>query len=201
MELTTFSKLFPKASAEYYHAFETMVLQYSITNLVMFLSQISVESGRLTTFKENLNYSAKRLQEVWPSRFTPENAPYYANNPERLANSVYANRLGNGNEASGDGWKFIGRGAIQLTGRNNYTKFTNYISADINQTPTYLETPYGAIESACWFWTQVAKVETYALRTDVPTVTKRVTGGLGSVNARYAEFDRVLQILDSSQIR
>jgi putative chitinase len=118
-----------------------------------FIAQTAHESGNYTTLKENLNYSAAGLTKTWNKRFPTEAAAMpYNRNPEKIANKVYADRLGNGNEASGEGWKYRGRGVIQLTGKDNYTAFAKSINKTLDETVTYLETKEGAIESACWFW-------------------------------------------------
>lgn len=118
-----------------------------------FVAQTAHESGNYTTLKENLNYSAAGLTKTWNKRFPTEaTAMPYNRNPEKIANKVYADRLGNGNEASGEGWKYRGRGVIQLTGKNNYAAFAKSINKTLDETVTYLETKEGAIESACWFW-------------------------------------------------
>lgn len=130
--------------------------EYSITSpqrMAAFLAQIAHESHELNRLEENLNYSAKRLCQVWPKRFpTLAAAEPYANNPERLANRVYAGRLGNGNEASGDGWRFRGRGLIQLTGRSNYAACRKALGVDLIKSPYRLLEPGTAARSAAWFW-------------------------------------------------
>ena len=118
-----------------------------------FLAQIAHESGQLRRIEEKLSYSAKRLREVWPHRFpTDAVANEYAGNPQKLANRVYAGRLGNGNETSGDGWRFRGRGLIQLTGRSNYASCKAAIGLDLTATPDLLLQPVPAARSAAWFW-------------------------------------------------
>src|SRR5574344_3076465 len=108
---------------------------FSFSNEVAahFFGQCSVESAGFTVFTENLNYSAKRLLEVFPTYFNAQNVQKYANCPRKIASRVYANRLGNGNEASEDGWKYRGRGAIQLTGKSNYKAFEKWLKlTDLN---------------------------------------------------------------------
>jgi putative chitinase len=118
-----------------------------------FLAQIAHESGQLRRLEERLGYSAKRLREVWPGRFpTDAVANEYAGNPQKLANRVYAGRLGNGNETSGDGWRFRRRGLIQLTGRSNYTTCKAALGIDLVATPDLLLQPAPAARSAAWFW-------------------------------------------------
>lgn len=117
-----------------------------------FIGQTAHESGNFYILEENLNYSAKRLLEVFPKYFTTKNVAEYANNPIKIANRVYANRMGNGDELSGDGWKFRGRGLIQLTGKNNYTAFSTYIKDPlILENPDLVSTKY-ALASAKYFF-------------------------------------------------
>lgn len=118
-----------------------------------FLAQVLLESGELCHVQEVLNYSAARLRQVWPLRFpTDAEASPFVHNPEKLANKVYANRMGNGDEASGDGWRFRGRGLIQLTGRANYASFASATGTDALHQPDLLLKPAGAALSAAWFW-------------------------------------------------
>jgi putative chitinase len=118
-----------------------------------FLAQIAHESGELNRLTENLNYSAERLMAIWPKRFPdPGKAREYERNPEKLANFVYANRLGNGDVPSGDGWRYRGRGLIQVTGRGNYRSASRALGLDFEQRPELLEEPGPAALSAAWFW-------------------------------------------------
>jgi putative chitinase len=118
-----------------------------------FLAQIAHESGELRRLVENLNYSAARLCAVWPNRFpTVEAAQPYERNPEGLANYVYARRLGNGDVASGDGWRFRGRGLIQLTGRGNYRSCSTAVALPFETEPARLESPEAAALAAAQFW-------------------------------------------------
>jgi len=117
-----------------------------------FLGQCSHESGGFFVLEENLNYSAKRLLEIFGKYFNDKNVILYANKPEHIANRVYANRMGNGDELSGDGWKFRGRGLIQLTGKNNYVDFAKYINDPlILENPSLVSTKY-ALQSAKYFF-------------------------------------------------
>jgi putative chitinase len=130
--------------------------RFEINNLqraAAFLAQIAHESGELGRLVENLNYSAKRLMEVWPKRFpTLEKARLYERNPERLANYVYAKRMGNGDEQSGDGWRYRGRGVIQVTGRSNYRTIGDALQLPLEAEPERLEEPEAASLSAAYFW-------------------------------------------------
>lgn len=143
-----------------------------------FLGQIETES-MFTKFTENLNYSANRLMQVFPKYFTTEQSIIYANKPEKIANRVYANRMGNGDEQSGDGWKYRGRGAIQLTGKDNYKSLGTYLGADTLNNPDLVATTY-PMKSAAWYFTQ-RKLWTICDQgvTDeiITTVSEKVNGG------------------------
>lgn len=144
----------------------------------MFLAQCCHESAGLTRFTENLNYSAEGLMRTWPSRFPNlEAALPYSRDPVKLANHVYANRLGNGNEASGDGAKYIGRGAIQLTGRTNYTRAATAIGYPVDRYPTDLVLPRYGAPAACWFW-QSNGLNELADKGAFALITKRINGGM-----------------------
>ncbi len=117
-----------------------------------FLANVGHETGELTTFSENLNYSAEGLVKTWPSRFTPQIAASYARRPEAIANHVYAGRYGNGDEASGDGWRYRGGGGIQTTFHDNYAAGARHFSMSISDFASWVRTPEGAIRSAGWFW-------------------------------------------------
>ena len=139
-----------------------------------FLGQVLHESGGLTQFSENLNYSAERLCKVWPTRFrTLADAKPYARNPEALANKVYAGRMGN--TEPGDGWKFRGRGPIQLTGRSNYAAVGELIGQDLTIMPELLEQPRFALEAAIAWWED--RIPDSMLG-DTEKVSRRVNGGL-----------------------
>lgn len=172
--------------------------RYDITSLervAAFLAQCGHESMNFTVLRENLNYSADGLQRVFKRYFpTPELAQQYARQPEKIAKRVYANRMGNGDEASGDGWKFRGRGAIQLTGHDNYQSFANSIGKTIDEAVAYCETYDGAIESACWYWKK-NNLNALADANDVLAMTKRINGGTIGLQERQEKFDHNLQVL------
>lgn len=117
-----------------------------------FLAQVGHESGQLRRLVENLNYSAEALVRTWPSRFTAQNAGAYARQPEKIANRVYGGRMGNGPEASGDGWRYRGRGLIQLTGRDNYRAAAQALGLPLLEQPELLEQAESAAQSAAWWW-------------------------------------------------
>jgi len=160
-----------------------------------FLAQIAHESGGFTAVKENLNYSAKGLMGTFKKYFPTEAlAKQYERQPEKIANKVYANRMSNGDEYSGDGYRFCGRGLIQLTGRANYTKFATDLSMSIEDTVAYLETPNGAVASAGWFWDN-NNLNQYCDRSDFVTLTKRINGGTIGLADREHHYHLALQLL------
>jgi len=162
-----------------------------------FLAQVAHESGGLKYSAENLNYSAQGLRSVFGKYFkTNDIAALYARKPEKIANRVYADRMGNGNEASGDGWKFRGRGLIQLTGKDNYQQFAKDYGIDCVKNPDLLLEPQFALASACWFW-QKRNLNTFADKDDILMVTKRINGGVNGLNDRQQyldSFKRIYQI-------
>lgn len=160
-----------------------------------FLAQIAHESSGFNAILENLNYSKEGLRRIFGKYFpTDEMAASYARKPEMIANRVYSNRMKNGDEASGDGFKFRGRGLIQLTGRDNYTKFAEALDMSIEDTIIYLETPNGAVASAGWFWDN-NKLNQYCDRDDFITLTKRINGGTIGLEDRKHHYNIALQFL------
>lgn len=158
-----------------------------------FISNVAHESAGFKFVKENLNYSAASLMRVWSSRFpTLEIAQAYAMQPEKIANRAYADRMGNGNEASGDGWKFIGRGLIQLTGKNNYVAYSLACDNDALQRPEIVELPTYAAESAGWFW-NVNKLNTLADAQDVVGMCKRINGGTNGLDDRQMKYAKIME--------
>jgi len=159
-----------------------------------FLAQIGHESGGLTTVKENLNYGAQGLMNTFKKYFpTMELALQYERQPEKIANRVYANRMGNGPESSGDGWKYRGRGLIQVTGKDGYQGFSNDRGLAFDQVISYLETPDGAAESAVWFWTS-RKLNPHADKGDMLTITKIINGGTNGLDHRMSLYNQALAI-------
>ena len=145
--------------------------------------------------KENLNYSAKGLMTTFKKYFLDETtAKRYERKPEMIANRVYANRMKNGDEASGDGYRFCGRGLIQLTGRDNYTKFALALDLSIEDTVEYLETSNGAVASAGWFWDN-NKLNQYCDSGDFVTLTKRINGGTIGLEDRKHHYEIALDML------
>lgn len=162
--------------------------------VAMFLAQIGHESGGLSVIQENLNYRAERLAVIFPKYFRDVDTSEYAHNPEKIANRVYANRMGNGDEDSGDGYKFRGRGLIQLTGHNNYASFASDMGMDIDEAVEYLATPEGAAMSAGWYWNKT-HLNQWADNSDVVTVTKKINGGTIGLAEREHLFHQGMHLL------
>jgi len=164
----------------------------------MFLSQLAHESGNFKFVVENLNYSADALRRVFGKYFpTEELANQYARQPERIANRVYADRMGNGPEASGDGWKYRGRGLIQLTGKNNYASFSMQADNNALVEPDLVAQPELAVDSAGWFWT-TNRLNQLADTGDVKAVTRRINGGFNGLADREAKYNKLMVLLDGA---
>ncbi len=175
--------------AQYYEMYEHP------KRLAAFLAQTAHESGGFNFVKENLNYSAKGLMGTFKKYFPTEDlAKQYERQPEKIANRVYANRMGNGDESSGDGYRFCGRGLIQLTGRNNYTKFAEDLGISIEETVAYMETPQGAVSSAGWFWDN-NNLNQYCDKDDFVMLTKRINGGTIGLEDRKHHYELALRII------
>ena len=159
----------------------------------MFLAQVGVESAGLTATKENLNYKPATLAKLWPSHFRDVDVNDYAHNPEKIANRVYADRMGNGDEDSGDGYKYRGRGLIQLTGHDNYKHFADSLGMGLDEAVSYLETPEGAAMSAAWFWNS-RKLNAVADAGDVVHATKLINGGTIGLEERTALYEEALKV-------
>lgn len=163
--------------------------------LAAFLAQIGHESGGFNFVKENLNYSAASLMKVFKKYFpTQELANQYHRQPERIANRVYANRMSNGDEASGDGWRFCGRGLIQLTGKHNYTRFAKSLGISLDEAVQYLETTEGAVVSAAWFWDE-NNLNPIADSGDFVKLTKRINGGTIGLADRKHHYELAIEAL------
>jgi putative chitinase len=183
---------------EHWHrALEAVLPDYDINTprrVAAFVAQCAHESGGFRFLTENLNYRAESLVKTWPRYFNASNADSYARNPQRIANRAYANRMGNGDEESGDGWRFCGRGLIQLTGRSNYQAFADSIETDINDIPNYLATFEGAVQSACWFW-ETNNLNKWADIGDIVTLTKKINGGTLGLDDRMKHYTHALHVL------
>ncbi len=163
-----------------------------------FVAQCAHESGGFKVLKENLNYKAPSLRKIFPKYFPDDSiAAHYASLPnkqEAIANRIYANRMGNGDEASGDGFRYCGRGLIQLTGKENYTWFAASLDIPVEEASEYLQTFEGAVQSACWFW-ETNNLNQWADKGDILTLTKRINGGTIGLEDRIKHYNHALHVL------
>ena len=165
-----------------------------------FLANVGHETGHLSVSDENLNYSAERLTQVWPSRFpTLASTNGYARNPVALANKVYANRMGNGDEKSGDGWRYRGSGGIQLTGKGNHSTCAKHFCIDLEDVGDWLRTPTGACRSAAWFYTThgLHLIDNFDNVCDLINIgrrTDKVGDSIGYAD-RLAIYQRALEVI------
>jgi putative chitinase len=165
---------------------------------VMFLAQVMTESGSLSVVVENLNYSAPGLRNTFGKYYrTDAEAAAHARQPIKIASRVYANRMGNGDERSQEGWKYRGRGLIQITGKNNYDNFGESIKMDIDSNVGFLETPEGAARSAAWFW-DVNNLNRFADAGDIVGCSKAVNGGTNGLEERKKFYARGMQAIAGS---
>ena len=167
--------------------------------MAAFIAQCAHESAGFMILTENLNYKAATLRKIFPKYFpTDALAQEYASKPnkqEAIANRVYANRMGNGDEASGDGFRYRGRGLIQLTGKQNYSWFAASLEISPEEATEYLGTFEGAAQSACWFW-ETNKLNQWADKGDIVTLTKRINGGTIGLDDRIKHYEHALHVLE-----
>jgi len=159
-----------------------------------FIGQCSHESGHFRKLEENLNYSAETLQRLFGHKFKPEEIQQYAHQPQRIANRIYANRIGNRDEASGDGWLYHGRGVIQLTGHDNFWHFGQSVGMDFVHNPAPVSQPMYAAMSGGWFWAThgcnpLAEAENWE------GLTRRINGGTFGLEERIKLMQQALEVL------
>jgi putative chitinase len=193
-----FAQLISHNTPEWYQALVNNLPQYDIhtpERVAAFIAQCAHESGGFKRLKENLNYKWESLRRVFPKYFaTDDVAQEYAHKPEQIANRIYGSRMGNGDESSGDGFRYCGRGLIQLTGRNNYTKFAESMGMAVEEVPALLETYDGAVKSACWFWSS-NNLNQWADASDILTMTKRINGGTIGLEDRIKHYNHAMEVL------
>jgi putative chitinase len=185
----------------WHHALELALPDYDINTpqrVAAFVAQCAHESGGFRALKENLNYKAVTLRKIFPKYFPDDaTANHYASLPnkqEAIANRVYGGRMGNGPEASGDGFRYCGRGLIQLTGKQNYQNFADSIETPVEDIPEFLATFEGAVQSACWFW-EANNLNQWADKGDILTLTKRINGGTIGLDDRIKHYEHALHVL------
>jgi len=184
----------------WFHALEEILPEYEINTpqrVAAFLAQCAHESGGFRALKENLNYKAATLRKIFPKYFPDDaTANYYASLPnkqEAIANKVYASRMGNGDERSGDGYRYCGRGLIQLTGKDNYTWFAASLEIPVEEAAEYLQTFEGAVQSACWFW-ETNNLNVQADAGDIKLMTKKINGGYIGLDDRIKHYNHALHV-------
>lgn len=171
--------------------YRTLLNSYGVNTPVRishFMAQIEQESG-LKPVSENLNYSAVGLLRVFPKYFNSETAKIYARNPEKIANRVYANRMGNGNEESGDGWRYRGRGFMQITGKHNYILLSKDTRIDYLSNPDMLLNEADAMISAVWYWNRI-NGNSLADKGDIRQITRRINGGYNGLSERINKLKK-----------
>ena len=187
---------------EWFDVLNTVLPKFEITTqprVAAFLAQCSHESNNFTILHENLNYSAERLHVVFPRYFpTVEAAEPYNRQPEKIGNKIYGGRIGNGAEASGDGYKFRGRGILQVTGHDNYKACSLSLFGDdrLVDDPGYLETKEGAVQSACWFWA-THNLNALADEEDIKAMTHKINGGYLGLDDRMARYKHAVSVLEA----
>jgi putative chitinase len=204
MELTKeqLQQLLPKNKfvGHWYEVLAQLLPDYEIDTpqrIAAFIAQCSHESGGFTTIKENLNYRPESLVRLFSKYFDLPTAQRYCalpNKQEAIANRIYASRMGNGDEASGDGYKYCGRGLIQLTGKDNYFWFSASLGITPEDASEYMATFEGAAQSACWFW-ENNKLNQWADAGDILTLTKRINGGTIGLEDRIKHYEHALHVL------
>ena len=205
MELTKdqLAQLLPKNPYidHWFSALSQLLPDYSINTpqrIAAFMAQCAHESGGFTALKENLNYKPVTLRKIFGKYFPDDaSANDYCSRPnkqEAIANKVYANRMGNGPEESGDGYRYCGRGLLQLTGKENYTWFAASLNITPEDAAEYLQTFEGACQSACWFW-ETNQLNQWADKGDILTLTKRINGGTIGLDDRIKHYEHALHVM------
>ena len=203
LTLNQLKQLLPRNQhVSYWHdALEQLLPDYEINTprrMAAFIAQCAHESAQFTVLKENLNYKPMSLRKLFPKYFdTDELAQQYCSKPNKqaaIANRIYANRMGNGDESSGDGYRFSGRGLIQLTGRATWQEFADSIETSLTDLDEYMQTFQGACQSACFFW-ESRKLNQWADAGDLITLTKKINGGVIGLEDRKKHYEHALHIL------
>jgi putative chitinase len=203
LTLSQLKQLLPKNPyvSNWHDALSKLLPDYDLNTprrIAAFIAQCAHESGGFTALEENLNYKPATLLKLFPKHFeTNEIAQAYCAKPnkkEAIANHIYRDRMGNGPESSGDGWRFRGRGLIQLTGRNNYQAFADSLQININDAAEYLSTFEGAAQSACWFW-ESNNLNRFADQGDIKALTRAINGGYIGLEDRIKHYEHALHIL------
>jgi putative chitinase len=191
---------------DWYYALHENLEKYEINSILRvagFIAQTGHESNNYTALHENLNYRATSLIATFPKYFNYDNAGAYERQPEKIANRVYGGRMGNGPEGSGDGWKYRGRGILQVTGKNNYRECSVFIYGDerLLDTPELLESDMNdAVGSACWYWTK-NNLNIYCDNQDIKELTRRINGGYIGLDDRVLRYNAALEIFQDPTLQ
>jgi putative chitinase len=179
------------------HALNEILPDYEINTpqrVAAFIAQCAHESGGFKFLTENLNYRAVTLRKLFSKYFpTDALAQEYEKKPEKIANRIYGGRMGNGPEESGDGFRYCGRGLIQLTGKANYQNFADSIETSVEEVSEYLQTFEGAVQSACWFWESM-NLNALADAGDIRMMTKKINGGFIGLEDREKHYHHALHV-------
>lgn len=184
----------------WHRAFCEVLPDYDINTpkrIAAFLAQCAHESGGFSAIKENLNYKPATLLKLFGKYFDAATADRYCampNKQEAIANRIYANRMGNGPEESGDGYRYCGRGLIQLTGKDNYTRYAQSTGQTVEEASIHLTTFEGCVQSAAWFW-EANNLNQYADSGDILTMTKRINGGTIGLEDRIKHYNHACEVL------
>lgn len=186
-------------AGEWYEKMCKVLPKYDITTVERvagFIAQCGHESRDFTVLTENLNYSASALNKIFSKYFdrAGRDANEYHRQPEKIANVIYADRMGNGSPASGDGWRYRGGGILQLTGYNNYAAFGKSVGMSAEAATSYVRTKEGALESACWFWRE-NDLNRYCDKQDIVGMSKRINGGTHGLDDRKARYLHAMDVL------
>lgn len=171
----------------------------TLPRLSCFLAQCAHESGEFSVLEENLNYSAQGLLKIFPKYFDVQTANNYARKPQQIANRVYANRMGNGPELSGEGWRYRGRGVIQLTGKNNYRQVSQDLFGDdrLLENPDQVCEKSLAVLTACWYWKN-RNLNQFCDNGDFVTLTRRINGGVNGLADREQKLKKITEVLNQT---
>lgn len=206
ISLLILQQIMPRAKqailTQFHEEFNLQMPAYAITTplrIAAFIAQGAHESGELNSLVENMNYTAPRIVQVWPSRFrTVQDAQPYANNPEKLGNNVYANRMGNGAPETGDGYRYRGRGWFNGTGKGFYQKMTTLTGVDFVTNPDLFATPKYAVMSACVEWNKL-NLNPLADVQDFKQITLKINGGYTGLPDRTMYYERAKKALGIPQ--